>query len=65
VDPELIDCGWPTIRYLKQNKSIEEAVEALFKLGDKLKSAGAERMAKENAEKLIDENDSRDEPQTT
>ena len=65
VDPEIIDCGWPTIRFLKQNKSIEEAVEALFKLGDKLKSAGAERMAKENAESLIDENDSKDEPQTT
>ena len=56
MDPEIIDCGWPTIRFLKQNKSIDEAVEALFKLGDKLKSAGAERMAKENAENLISEN---------
>ena len=56
VDPEIIDSGWPTIRFLKQNKSIDEAVEALFKLGDKLKSAGAERMAKENAENLIGEN---------
>ena len=56
VDPEIIDCGWPTIRFLKQNKSIDEAVEALFKLGDKLKSAGEKRMAKENAENLIGEN---------
>ena len=56
VDPEIIDCGWPTIRFLKQNKSIDEAVEALFKLGDKLKSAGAERMAKEKAENMIGEN---------
>jgi len=56
VDPEIIDCGWPTIRFLKQNKSIDEAVEELFKLGDKLKSAGAERMAKEKAENIIGKN---------
>ena len=55
VDPEIIDCGWPTIRFLKQNKSIEEAVEALFKLGDRLKAVGEERMSEANAESLIEE----------
>ena len=55
IDPEIIDCGWPTIRFLKQNKSIEEAVEALFKLGDRLKSAGDERMDSVEAESLMKE----------
>lgn len=55
VDPEIIDCGWPTIRFLKQNKSIEEAVESLFKLGDRLKAVGEERMSEANAESLIEE----------
>ena len=45
----------PTIRFLKQNKSIEEAVEALFKLGDRLKAVGEERMSEANAESLIEE----------
>ncbi len=60
VDPEIIDCGWPTIRFLKQNKSIEEAVEALFKLGDKLKSAGEERLSQEDAESLMEQQESDD-----
>ena len=55
IDPEIIDCGWPTIRFLKQNKSIEEAVEALFKLGDRLKSAGDERIDSVEAESLMKE----------
>ena len=55
VDPDIIDCGWPTIRFLKQNKSIEEAVESLFKLGDRLKAVGEERMSEANAESLIEE----------
>ena len=55
IDPEIIDCGWPTIRFLKQNKSIEEAVEALFRLGDRLKSAGDERMDYAEAESLLEE----------
>ena len=55
MDPEIIDCGWPTIRFLKQNKSIEEAVESLFKLGDRLKSAGGGRMDEVRAESLLEE----------
>ena len=55
VDPEIIDCGWPTIRFLKQNKSIDEAVEALFKLGDRLKSVGEERMDETAAESMLEE----------
>ena len=55
IDPEIIDCGWPTIRFLKQNKSIEEAVEALFRLGDRLKSVGDERMDSAKAESLLEE----------
>ncbi len=53
VDPEIIDCGWPTIRFLKQNKSIDEAVEALFKLGDRLKAVGSERIDEKTAESLM------------
>jgi len=53
VDPEVIDCGWPTIRFLKQNKSIDEAVEALFKLGDRLKAVGNQRIDEEAAESLM------------
>ena len=55
VDPEIIDCGWPTIRFLKQNKSIDEAVEALFRLGDRLKSAGNERMDEVSAESMLND----------
>ena len=58
IDPEIIDCGWPTIRFLKQNKSIEEAVESLFRLGDRLKSVGEERMDETAAESMIDESTS-------
>ena len=55
VDPEIIDCGWPTIRFLKQNKSIDEAVETLFKLGDRLKSVGSERIDEKTAESLMED----------
>ena len=55
VDPEIIDCGWPTIRFLKQNKSIDEAVEALFKLGDRLKSVYDERMDEASAESMLED----------
>ena len=55
VDPEIIDCGWPTIRFLKQNKSIEEAVESLFKLGDRLKSAGEGSMDQASAEQIFED----------
>ena len=57
VDPEIIDCGWPTIRFLKQNKSIDEAVEALFRLGDRLKSVGDTRMDESAAETMLEETD--------
>ena len=53
IDPEIIDCGWPTIRFLKQNKSIDEAVETLFRLGDRLKSAGEEKLSQEDTEALF------------
>ena len=55
VDPEIIDCGWPTIRFLKQNKSIEEAVKELYKLGDRLKAAGVGEQVSGSAEQLMQE----------
>ena len=55
VDPEIIDCGWPTIRFLKQNKSIEEAVKELYKLGDRLKAAGGGEQVSGSAEQLMQE----------
>lgn len=55
VDPEIIDCGWPTIRFLKQNKSIEEAVRELYKLGDRLRAAGVSEQNSVSAEKLMQE----------
>ena len=55
VDPEIIDCGWPTIRFLKQNKSIEEAVRELYKLGDRIRAAGVSEQNSVSAEKLMQE----------
>ena len=55
VDPEIIDCGWPTIRFLKQNKSIEEAVKELYKLGDRLKAAGVGEQVSGAADQLMQE----------
>lgn len=55
VDPEIIDCGWPTIRFLKQSKSIEEAVKELYKLGDRLKAAGVGEQVSGSAEQLMKE----------
>ena len=55
VDPEIIDCGWPTIRFLKQNKSIEEAVRELYKLGDRLKAAGVTEQVSGTAEQMMQE----------
>ena len=33
VDPEIIDCGWPPLRFLKQVKDIEEAYNELRTVG--------------------------------
>ena len=55
IDSEIIDCGWPTTRFLKQNKSIEEAVRELYKLGDKLKSAGSTERETGSAEQMMKE----------
>jgi hypothetical protein len=53
VDHEIIDCGWPAIRYLKQSKSIEEAVKELYKLGDRLKAAGVSAQEAGVAEQMM------------
>ena len=57
IDPEIIDCGWPTIRFLKQNKSIDEAVNELFKLGDKLRASADTRKTEDSidAQSILDE----------
>ncbi|MDP6189131.1 MAG: hypothetical protein QF699_07390, partial [Candidatus Poseidoniaceae archaeon] len=39
-EPGVIDCGWPAMRFLKQTKSIEEALTELFAIGDQVKAAG-------------------------
>ena len=33
MDPEIIDCGWPPLRFLKQVKDIEEAYNELRTIG--------------------------------
>jgi len=38
IEPGVIDCGWPPIRFLKQAKDIDEAFSELFKLGDQMKA---------------------------
>jgi hypothetical protein len=38
LEPGVIDCGWPPVRFLKQAKDIDEAFSELFKLGDKMKA---------------------------
>ena len=38
-EPGVIDCGWPPLRFLKQTKSIEEAFNELFALGEQVKAA--------------------------
>ena len=38
VEPGVIDCGWPPIRFLKQVKDIDEAFKELFKIGDQMKA---------------------------
>ena len=55
IDPEIIDCGWPTIRFLKQSKSIEEAVKELYKLGDRLKAAGVKEQVSGTAEQMMED----------
>ncbi len=53
IDSEIIDCGWPATRFLKQNKSIEEAVRELYRLGDKLRAAGINEQEPGSAEKML------------
>jgi len=38
LEPGVIDCGWPPVRFLKQAKDIDEAFSELFKLGDQMKA---------------------------
>ena len=61
LDPEIIDCGWPTIRFLKQNKSIDEAVRELYKLGDRLRAAGIGEQQRGSVQKMMDEHFGNDE----
>ena len=53
IDPEIIDCGWPTIRFFKQNKSIDEAVNELFKLGDKLRASADTRKTEDSIDAKV------------
>jgi hypothetical protein len=36
IEPGVIDCGWPPVRFMKQTKNIEEAFAELFKVGDQI-----------------------------
>ena len=40
-DEEIIDCGWPPLRFLHQSRSIKDAMNELKKMGARLKAAGA------------------------
>lgn len=57
IEPGVIDCGWPAIRFLKQTKSIEEAFNELFQLGDQLQAAGQPESVAGNSEELMQEFD--------
>ena len=39
-EKDIIDCGFPPTQYLKQTKSIDEAITELTNLGNKIRSAG-------------------------
>jgi hypothetical protein len=39
VDPEIVDCGWPPLRFLKQVKDIEEAYNELRTIGSDVASS--------------------------
>ena len=38
--PDIIDCGFPPTQFLKQTKSIDEAMTELGNIGSKIRSAG-------------------------
>ena len=44
VDPEIIDCGWPPLRFLKQVKEIEEAYNELRTIGADVLAATDEQL---------------------
>ena len=37
---EIIDCGWPPLRFLHQSPTVESAMTELGKMGARLKAAG-------------------------
>ena len=39
-EDEIIDCGWPPLRYLHQSRSVKDAMYELGKIGARLKAAG-------------------------
>ena len=56
VEPGIIDCGWPPVRFLKQTQNIEEAFKELFKIGDQMKAISrVESMPQNQTQAMLDE----------
>ena len=56
VEPGVIDCGWPPIRFLKQTKDIEEAFSELFKIGDQMKAVSrVDSLGEQQPQAMMDE----------
>ena len=56
MEPGVIDCGWPPVRFLKQAKNIEEAFSELFKIGDQMKAVSrVESLPHNRPQTLLDE----------
>ena len=56
VEPGVIDCGWPPVRFLKQAKDIQEAFSELFKIGDKMRAVSrVNSLGEQQPQAMMDE----------
>lgn len=56
LEPGVIDCGWPPIRFLKQTKDIDEAFNELFKIGDQMKAVSkVSNLGDKEPQEMLDE----------
>ncbi len=56
LEPGVIDCGWPPIRFLKQVQNIDEAFSELFKLGDQMKAISkVDSLGEKEPQEMLDE----------
>ena len=56
LEPGVIDCGWPPIRFLKQVQNVDEAFSELFKLGDQMKAISkVDSLGDKEPQEMLDE----------